>query len=286
MFSGSTRQIRSLLGDNSVSIKDRASVAEGLKTFKKSLVDSTQCKKAGISVTSQNRIANILLGSTVAITVLALVTGNFFFLLLVAVPPLVARLYISSKMAKRVSAFDKDFAALLLSLASSLKAGVDATSALERSVELFPNESVMHEELAAFVRELASGTREDEAIGAFASSVDHPDIELFRRSFLLSRKQGASLSMCLQRLARFTRQRQSFRRKIAASLAMQKLSAIGIGGCAAMIVVIQLVSQTESFFAALEHPLGFRMLVLGGLFILTGLGLMLRLATNGAGARA
>ena len=112
----------------------------------------------------------------------------------------------------------------------------------------------------------------------FAENVAHPDICLFRTSLLLARKEGASLAPSLQRLNRVTRQRQSFRRKIKAALAMQKLSSIGIAGCAVVIGVIQVLTNAQAFQEALMHPLGQKVLAAGLVLIAGGVLWMMRLS--------
>lgn len=278
IFQPSDSRLKSLIGDSQDVIEGESGPG-AISQFVHHLVDVKQCQMAGLNDGAQEKIATGLLIVTIALFLLALVTRNAALLFFIVLAPFSIKIWLSSKVAARADGFDKDFAALLLSMASSLRAGVDATSALERCAHLFPKESVMHQELEKFSRNLASGMTEDECMQAFGDDIDHPDLELFRRSFMLSRKQGGSLSQCLQRLARFTRQRQSFRRKIRGAIAMQKLSGFGIAGCALTIIVMQATSQPEMFMNAFQNPLGFRMLTIGACLILTGIFLLLRLAT-------
>jgi Flp pilus assembly protein TadB len=178
----------------------------------------------------------------------------------------------------RQADFDKDYAALLLSLSSGLKTGLDPLIALSRSTVLFQPDSVLRGELEGFKKSLDEGATEDRAIDTFGSTVRHPDIKLFRMAFKLARKEGASLSACLQRLARVTRQRQSFRRKTRGAVAMQKLSAFGIAGCTALIGVIQGVSNKQAFVDAFAHPIGRGLLLLGLGLVVSGIVWMLSMA--------
>lgn len=179
---------------------------------------------------------------------------------------------------KKAQAFEKDYTALLLALASSVRTGMDPMVALSRSAELFPEQSVIHLELKKFAAQINSGSSEQESILNFASSIKHPDLPLFRTALSLAREEGSSLGDCLQRLARVTRARQSFRRKIKSAIAMQKLSAIGIAGCTLVISAIQISTNPEAIKLALAHPVGSKMIFLGVSLVVAGLIWMLRMA--------
>jgi Flp pilus assembly protein TadB len=71
------------------------------------------------------------------------------------------------------------------------------------------------------------------------------------------------------------RQRQSFRRKIKAALAMHRMSAIGIALCAVAMGALQLGMNPHALDISMHHPVG-RPLLLGGIaLIVTGLGWMM-----------
>ena len=178
----------------------------------------------------------------------------------------------------RQSNFDRDYAALLLSLSSGLRTGLDPLVALARSSNLFDQHSVIREELLAFERALAEGASEDQALDAFGATVSHPDLPLFRMAFRLARKEGSSLSLCLQRLARVTRQRQSFRRRVKGAVAMQKLSAFGIALCAVFIGVVQAGGNSKALLDAYAHPLGRALLFTSAALIIAGIFWMLRMS--------
>ncbi len=182
------------------------------------------------------------------------------------------------RMTRRAQNFEQDYTAFLLSLASAVRAGLDPLQFMCRAPDLFAERSVLREELRAFREAIERGESEEAAITGFAATVSHPDIDLFRGCLLLARREGSSLGECLQRLTRVTRQRQSFRRKMRAALAMQKLSALGIAGCACLIAAVQSIAAREAFLEALSHPLGIRVLSAGIVLIVAGVSWMLALA--------
>ncbi|MCB0319358.1 MAG: type II secretion system F family protein [Bdellovibrionales bacterium] len=204
-------------------------------------------------------------------------TGFVLFLLVPVFVLVIQRVSLASLAQKRLDAFDKDYSALLMSLSAGMKTGLDPLVALSRSSDLFPIGSVLRQELDKLNECLRAGETEERAIAQFAKSIQHPDVKLFRMAFRLARNEGSSLAICLQRLARVTRQRQSFRRKVSAAVAVQKLSAFGIAGCAILIGLIQATSSAKAFAEALAVPIGQVMIFGGGTMILVGLIWMVRM---------
>lgn len=202
-----------------------------------------------------------------------------------ALPLLISTLIVSGMVIfvyrlkyQRAENFEKDYTALLLSLASSVRTGRDPLDALCECRHLFDSKSLVHTELTALYEKLEKGEREQTAVLQFAKDIDHPDINLFRTAFLLSRREGSSLAQCLARLAKVTRQRQSFRRKIRASVAMQRLSALGIAVCSVLIGAIQVLSNADALHKTLAHPLGSKCLTAGVSLLALGLVWMFLLA--------
>jgi Flp pilus assembly protein TadB len=191
---------------------------------------------------------------------------------------LVPFLWLKRRVFQRAEAFERDYPAMLLSLSSSIRTGLDPLVALQRTTELFPATSEVGKELRGLCQNIEKGLTEEQAVRSFGRSIQHPDIRLFQTAFLLARREGSSLSACLQRLVKVTRNRQSFRRKMRGAVAMQKLSAIGIAACAFAIVCIQAVTNFEAIRLSLQHPVGSKMLAGGGALMVLGLGWMLRMS--------
>lgn len=179
---------------------------------------------------------------------------------------------------KRAESFERDYTAMLLSLASAVKTGLDPLVALANSYELFQEDAELYHELKKIKDGMDEGLTEEVLVSRFGHTINHPDIQLFRTAFILARKEGSSLASCLRRLAKVTRQRQSFRRKTKAAVAMQKLSAFGIAACTVVIAVIQVASNSDAITEALEHPVGSKAISFGIGLIIFGLLWMLNMA--------
>lgn len=179
-----------------------------------------------------------------------------------------------AKYLRALGEFEGDYAVMLTALASSLKSGHDPLSALVEQSKVFGPGTILGAGLLGLSEDLRLGASETESIDNFCSAAAHPDLDLFRFSFLLGKKHGGSLSTCLHRLARVTRQRQAFRRKTRAATAMQRLSAIGIAGCTAAVTAIQFSASPEAFKAAWLDPVGQKLLLLGFSLACIGVGWM------------
>lgn len=240
---------------------------------------SALCLQANITKRERGRILGFLGAASALLACIALLS-KAFLLPAAILPWLIAAFYISRRAFKRAENFERDYPALLLSLSSSVRTGLDPLSAMIESEKLFEPDSEVRKELYKFKISIERGKPEAEAIRDFAASISHPDIQLFRTGYLLARRQGSSLAECLQRLARVTRQRQSFRRKIRSAVAMQRLSAFGIGGCSLLICGIQAMGNPRIITDTLAHPLGQRMLIAGAVLISLGLLWMVRMTRS------
>lgn len=233
---------------------------------------------AGIGPTGQRHLIFTAIALGLTSVLLALILKSFFVLLLFALYALTTYAILRRKSFKRAASFEKDYTALLLSLASAVKTGADPLSAFCEASSLFSVDSELASEVKKVKALLDGGASEEAAIRSFGASINHPDIKLFVTAFILARKEGSSLSESLQRLARVTRQRQSFRRKVRGAVAMQKLSAFGIVGCTVAIGLIQYSTNPQALSGALAHPLGVKAISAALFFITIGIVWMLNIS--------
>lgn len=237
-------------------------------------------RQAGIS---SNGAAKFLLLALILACVclcLALAGQSLFLLLPAAAVFLIGFAYLKLLAFKRAESFEKDYTALLLSLSSGVRTGMDPLSALCHAEKLFEAKTEMAQELRRFNSSIERGSPEEQAIDSFGGTIEHPDVRLFQTAFILARKQGSSLSHCLYRLARVTRNRQSFRRKMRGAVAMQRLSSFGIAACAMLIVGIQAATNPDGLGMAWSHPIGNKALLAAGVLVTVGLGWMLKLTRS------
>lgn len=236
------------------------------------------CRQAGIPARQRLHILIRMSLYCGVAAIAALLIGSKLPLLVGMLGVYVEHARLRRKAERRAQLFEKDYTAMLLSLASAIRTGLDPLAAIMQLGKLFAPTSEVCKELAQLKANVESGMQEEDAVRRFGGTIAHPDLRLFTTAFILARREGSSLSECLQRLARVTRQRQSFRRKIRSAVAMQKLSAIGIGASAVVIGLIQAASNPEGLRLAMQHPIGSKMLGAGILLIVIGIGWMMRMA--------
>jgi Flp pilus assembly protein TadB len=177
----------------------------------------------------------------------------------------------------RSSAIERDLPALLTSVASSVRAGIDPLQAIVDSESYFPIDSPLVEEVRSFKLRLTTGDDEAKVVESFLARDGNRDAELFKQCLLLSRKHGSSLSEPLHRVVRVVRQHQSFKRKTRAALAMHKMSAFGIMVCALLTASLQVLMNFEGVQAAMADPRGIVLLSIGGSLIALGVFWMMRM---------
>lgn len=179
-------------------------------------------------------------------------------------------------------AIDRDLPALLTSVASSVRAGVDPVSALLAAQDYFQKETPIVREIKALQRGFVNGGDEEELLEGFLAIYPTQEGELFRRCLILSRRHGSSLGDPLHRITRVVRQRQSFRRKVRAALAMHRMSAIGIALCAVAMGALQLGMNPRALDVAINHPTGGVLLLAGVSLISLGVVWMMLMGREAA----
>jgi tight adherence protein B len=185
--------------------------------------------------------------------------------------------FVRHKEKKRTAAIERDLPALLTSVASSVRAGIDPLRAIGDAEEYFPAESPFGEELRLFKQRIVAGEDEFEVVEQLLAEDDHADVELFKRCIILSRRHGSSLADPLHRVVRVVRQRQSFKRKTRAALAMHRMSAVGIALCAILIAVMQAGMNAKGVSVAFQSTAGIVLLSVGAALIVLGVGWMLNM---------
>jgi len=183
---------------------------------------------------------------------------------------------------KRRSSLDRDLPALLTALASSVRAGLDPMTSLLSAPQYLPPQTPLVEGIETLRGRLRSGWEEFAAIEGFLAEWQHADVELFKRCLILSRRHGSALAEPLHRVTRVIRQRQSFRRKTRAALAMHRLSAFGIALCGILIGMVQVSMNIDGVRTAVAHPIGWKLLSGGGALIVCGVGWMISLGREEA----
>lgn len=238
-------------------------------------------KPLGLAGVEPRRFARFVVAQLMVVLSLSVVLGGLYGSGMLVFSTFGTCWYVRRRIKIRRASLDRDLPALLTSIVSSVRAGIDPIVAIIKSAEYLPAGTPLTEGIASFRDRLAQGSEESDEIRAFLAEYAHPDLELFKRCVLLSRKHGCSLSDPLHRITRVIRQRHSFRRKTRAALAMHRLSAFGIALSALVICLIQVGTNKKGVILALEHPVGSPMLIAGCFLIMVGVVWMVSMGREG-----
>jgi Flp pilus assembly protein TadB len=212
------------------------------------------------------------------ITLAGVVAGSISVIgafVVIALGAALLMLFVRRRESKRRAAIERDLPALLTSVASSVRAGIDPLRAIADAQDYFPPDSPFVSEISLFKQSLTAGDDEFQAIEGLLVEDSHPDVELFKRCIILSRRHGSSLADPLHRVVRVTRQRQSFKRKTRAALVMHRMSAVGIALCALLMAVMQVAMNPRGISAAFQSTAGIVLLSLGSTLVAAGVFWML-----------
>jgi Flp pilus assembly protein TadB len=227
------------------------------------------------------KLARVVASQGLLALTIAVVFGAFYGVIALALVIPGTCWFVRRCITVRRNALDRDLPALLTSIVSSVRAGIDPIVAIIKSAEYLPAGTPLIEGITSLRDRLDQGNDEADEIAHFLEQYEHSDVELFKRCVLLSRKHGCSLSEPLHRITRVIRQRHSFRRKTRAALAMHRMSAFGIALSALVICLIQVGTNKNGVLIALEHPVGSKMLSAGCLLILGGVVWMVSMGREG-----
>lgn len=232
----------------------------------------------GIDFNNRRKEILLICSVTFIVLVYAFFAKSLLILLFNLLIPFFYCWFLKRSVTDRALRFEKDYPVMLVSLSSAVRTGKDPLSAFLSLKVQFNPDSEMFQEIDKVQQSIEKGRSEDEAFGQFGKSIVHPDISLFCAAFILARKEGSSLGPCLQRLTKVTRQRQSFRRKAKASLAMQRLSASGIVVCCFVIGLMQFGINPKGMSDAWNHPFGHKIIFTGLVLIFAGMYWMTRIS--------
>ncbi len=217
-------------------------------------------KYARVNITpSQFRLIIVAATAAIYISLITIPRINTVIHLIIAVwgGSLLVNNYINRRTKIQFDAFDRDFAPFIMAFVGLLKSGMNLMAGMEAASERLGPDSLLRMEVVRMLERLRFGVNEDFAIGSFAESVDHPDIELFVQAMLLSKQVGGSLSNTLERLARQARRRAQFRLQARAAVGQQRGSVWAILVIIALVQTLLYFQMPDVILAGLRSDIGF-----------------------------
>jgi tight adherence protein B len=271
------------VASNNKSKGEAAVLASRTSTLKKGTKDVERATLAQRLIFAQWTITdtqfNILCYSITAIVG----AGVFYFLetplslTVILLTPILVKAVLARAVKRRFENFDRDFPDFLMTLVSRLRSGMNIMTAMQSCCENLNDDSLLKAEIILMLDRVRVGYQEDQAIGAFAETVPHPEIELFVQAVILNRKVGGNFASTLERLAKQVRKRQDFRRKAVSAVSEQRGGSLMLCGIMGTILVFFIITSPDLISKSFETPTGRMAFQFGGSMCLWGLYLVRRI---------
>ncbi len=227
--------------------------------------------------------ALLLLSSGIGATLLTLAAyrllSPYFIPLYAALGSLAPFLALERRCRQRTALFAADYPTMLLATASSIKVGLTPYDALERSVKLLPQSSLVRIEVVRLLENIRSGIPREAAVGDFAASIRLPDLALFRSALLLVLENGGRFSPTLTRLAAVSNNRAQLIRSALVSTASMRMTA-NILLCVAPLLVGMLAVRTSNYWETFFNDPVAHFLASAGIVTITCCYVLLRHLSN------
>ena len=182
---------------------------------------------------------------------------------------------LSRLAARRRATYDDQLPPALETIANSLRAGYSLPAALEFAAAetLAP----LGDELARLRDEQRLGLDARETLASFADRVATDDVRMFVTALLIQRETGGNLADLLGNLAALMRERQTFRKKVAALTAEPRMSAMVLALLPFGVFAAMAVIDYSYVRPMLHDPTGRAALAGATVFTLVGYVVMRRL---------
>lgn len=217
---------------------------------------------------------------TAFLVVLGFVSGYYLRinLSMIIIAPLLGTIpyiYLSSRKASRLKAFQEQLPDALDLMARALKAGHAFSGGLMMVAEEFPDP--IGPEFAKTIDEINFGIGVNEAMKNIAERIDVPDLRFFTLAVIIQRETGGNLAEIFERIAHIIRERFKLFGKVRALSAEGKYSAIIL--IALPIVVAVYISIVNPPYMALLYrdPMGVKMVCVAIGLMITGAFVMRRM---------
>lgn len=256
--------VQQLTANPSSEITERITVRTGLSLY---------LHQADVRVSPIIMVGVSLFCAIMFATVFGKLLSLYFLPLFFAAGAGMPFLWCERRIGIRASEFAADYPAVLMATASSLKAGMTALGALERSIRLLPKKSLVRGEVERLVCRLSRGISVKEALRDFGADIRQPDLELFRTAFALVLENGGRFAPTLERLAGVCRDRTILIRTAHVSTATMRMTAYILIVMVPLIISMVAV-RTDSYWDTLvNHPVAnvlasVGVIIIGGSFLI------------------
>lgn len=162
--------------------------------------------------------------------------------------------WLEKRVAMRAGLFAEDYPTALLATASALKIGLPPSLALERSVQLLAEDSLVRKQVEELTKKLRQGVAKEEVLAEFAESIRLAELDLFRSAFLLVLENGGRFAPTLEHLATTSRDRADFIARARVTTSAMRMTANVLIGIIPIVVVLMSAGNERYWELLLHHP--------------------------------
>jgi Flp pilus assembly protein TadB len=253
---------------------DRTTTAiEAATRGRRSPFDAEDLLLSGVAMTpSSFALVVFALSTVLALVGVLLGFGSLWAIplaiLFAALGPLVAKVVLAVRAARRRARFAEQLDDTLQLLSGNLRAGygiVQSLDAVSRDAE-----SPTGEEFARAVNQTRIGRDLNDALAEVAQRMRSDDFDWTAQAIAINRETGGNLSEVLQRVAATIRERNQIRRQVSALSAEGRLSAIVLVCLPVAVLAALLVIQPDYLAAFTESIIGIAAIVVALVLLVVG----------------
>ncbi|MBS3977839.1 MAG: type II secretion system F family protein [Syntrophomonadaceae bacterium] len=218
--------------------------------------------KADLPVKAEEFLALTLAAALLPAILLMVLTGKGILVILwVLVITCIAFLFLKQEQRKRSTAFDRQLADSLGTMANSLRAGFGFLQAIEMiSQESRPP---LATEFQKTLKEIRLGVTTEDALQHLCQRIASQDLELIITALLIQRQVGGNLAEVLDRISHTIKERNRIRGEIKTLTAQGRISGMVIGALPFGLGLFLMIVNPEYIGALFQHPMGLALIGAG-----------------------
>lgn len=248
-----------------------------------SLIDRTidklelALRSAGIQMDVEEYIALVIISMVFFGSAAGLLSRHFLLIIPGAIIGyFIPKIWINTKKAGRIKAFNNALPDMILTIVGSLRAGFSFVQAMKTVSE--ESEAPVKDEVIMFLKETSYGVTMEDALNNLKARMPSNDLDLMIQAILIQRQVGGNLSVILEVIEKTIRERNEIDRHVRALTAQGKLSGKVVGLLPVFLFVVLSLINPEYMAPFTKSTLGFIILGVGAVMEIIGFIIMSKLA--------
>jgi tight adherence protein B len=240
----------------------RTKIRKKVLTKEKNAKLEIKLARAGMAIKAEEFILFQWILTAFTACLLFLITGQWFFLFLGAIPGyLFPNWFLQKKIHDRVNKFNEGLTDMVTTIVGSLRAGFSFPQSLKTVVE--EAASPIKEEMESVLKEMQYGSSIEDALNNLKERMPSEDLDLMIQAILIQRQVGGNLATVLDKIVETIRDRTKIQRQIRTLTAQGRLSGIVVGLLPIILGFVLYLIQPGYMGTLFHNPVGIIMLSAG-----------------------